>query len=268
MDITTIIGTILGIASVVLAYVLEGGAIGVLFQPTAALIVFGGTIGAVVTSFGINDLKKMPAYFRVLFKNTSFDSTGAYQILIKNAEKARREGLLSLEQDLTTLDNEFMRQGLQLVVDGTDPELTKAILENEIDAMETRHKAGSAILESAGGFAPTMGIIGTVMGLVHVLGNLSSPDSLGPSIAVAFIATLYGVGSANLLWLPMASKLKSKDKEEGLLRELILDGVLSIQAGENPTILKEKLKTHLGPAHSKQLNKESDAKTNLAEETA
>ncbi|NLK51627.1 MAG: motility protein A, partial [Syntrophomonadaceae bacterium] len=136
---------------------------------------------------------------------------------------------------------------LQLIIDGTDPELTRNMLETEMYAVSDRHKVGIGMFESAGGYAPTMGIIGTVMGLVHVLGNLSDPGSLGPAIALAFIATLYGVGSANLIWLPIASKLKNKSGKETLIQELIIEGILSIQAGENPTIIREKLLSFLGP---------------------
>ncbi len=268
MDIATIIGLVLGISSIVVAYVLEGGSIAVLFQPTAAMIVFGGTIGSLILSFSIKEFLSLPAYFKILFKQQNFDFLGTYEILIKSAEKARREGLLSLEQDLAAVTDGFLRQGLQLVVDGTDPELTNTILEIEINAMESRHKIGISMLEAAGGYAPTMGIIGTVMGLIHVLGNLSDPNALGPAIAMAFIATLYGVGSANLVWLPMAGKLKNKDKREVQLRDLILDGVLSIQAGENPSILKEKLKTHLGPALNKELNKGTPADNRVTEDVA
>lgn len=268
MDLTTAIGILAGLASLIVAYVEEGGSLGVLWQPTAALIVFGGTFGALAISYSAKDLLAFPKYMKILFTNSKVDAAKTYDLLTKNAEKARHEGLLSLEQDLHSVTDLYMRKGLQLVVDGTDPELTRTILDNEISAMEARHKVGISMLEAAGGYAPTMGIIGTVMGLVHVLGNLTNPDALGPSIAVAFIATLYGVGSANLLWLPMGAKLKNKSKVEVQLRELILDGILSIQTGENPSILKEKLKVHLGPQADKLLNKTESAKTVVTEEIA
>ncbi len=270
MDLATIIGVIVGIASIIVAYVEEGGKVGVLWQPTAALIVFGGTFGAIAVSFSFKDLANFPKYLKIIFANTGLDFAGTYKTLISNAEKARKEGLLSLEQDLNKIKDSFLSQGLQLVVDGIDPELTRSMLENEVYAMENRHKIGISMLEAAGGYAPTMGIIGTVMGLVHVLGNLTNPDALGPSIAVAFIATLYGVASANLLWLPMAAKLKNKSKQEVKLRELILDGILSIQAGENPSILKEKLKTNLKSEKlPEETRKQTGAvNTKVTEETA
>ena len=138
--------------------------------------------------------------------------------------------------------SDFLKQGIQLVVDGTDPALVRDILETQIEFTDQRHKIGAEIFEAAGGYSPTMGIIGTVMGLVHVLSNLADPDSLGPSIAVAFIATLYGVAFANVAWLPIGHKLKLKSKQERFVMEIALEGILSIQAGDNPSIVKEKLK--------------------------
>lgn len=259
MDLATVIGIVAGIGSLLLGYVLEKGTVGSLVQGPAALIVFGGTAGAVLASFALNDLKSFPKWLKIAFTNQSFGAAEAYQTLIRFAEKARREGLLSLEQELETVSDRFTRQGMQLVIDGTDPEITREILESNISVLEKRHKVGIHVFEAAGGFAPTMGIIGTVMGLVHVLGNLSDPNSLSGAIASAFIATLYGVASANVLWLPIATKLKQKDKAEVAAMEMVLDGILSIQSGENPSILKEKLKTHLGNIpESKSKNTEGE----------
>lgn len=246
MDLSTIIGIVVGIGGLIAGFVLEGGSIASLGGLSAAIIVFGGTIGAVVTSFPLSEMKKIGQWFKIAFTNQAFGTLEAYETLVRFAEKARREGLLSLEQELESVTDRFTRQGMQLVIDGTDPEITREILESNIVVLEKRHKVGISVFEQAGGFAPTMGIIGTVMGLVHVLGNMEDPSTLSASIASAFIATLYGVSSANLLWLPIANKLKMKDKAEVAAMEMILDGILSIQAGENPSILKEKLKTHLG----------------------
>lgn len=246
MDLSTILGLVVGLGFLVLGYIEEGGSMGALLQLSAALIVFGGTMGAVITSFPLEDLKKVPQWFKIAFTSKPFGIDQAYETLIRFAEKARREGLLSLEQELETVDDRFTKQGMQLVIDGTDPEITREILESNITVLEKRHKVGISVFEAAGGYAPTMGIIGTVMGLVQVLGNMSDPTSLSSSIASAFLATLYGIGSANLVWLPIATKLKQKDKAEVGAMEMVLDGILSIQAGENPSILKEKLKTHLG----------------------
>jgi chemotaxis protein MotA len=170
------------------------------------------------------------------------------KLLVGFAERARREGLLALDEEVAELDDEFTRKGLQLVVDGTDPELVREILENEIDGMIGRHQAAVSPFEKAGGFAPTMGIIGTVMGLVHVLENLDAPATLGPAISGAFIATLYGVGSANVVFLPTANKLKSMSAEEIELRSMTLEGILSIQAGDNPRVVADKLLSFIPPA--------------------
>ncbi len=169
-------------------------------------------------------------------------------LLVSLAEQARREGLLALDAKLGEIDDEFTRKGLQLVVDGSDPALVREVLEAEIDGMATRHAAGATPFEKAGGFAPTMGIIGTVMGLVHVLQNLSAPATLGPSISTAFIATLMGVGSANVIFLPVANRLKAMSAEEIELRTLTVEGILSVQAGDNPRIVAEKLKSFIAPA--------------------
>ncbi|TGE39962.1 flagellar motor protein [Desulfosporosinus fructosivorans] len=246
MDLSTVLGILAGFSAMIIGYILEGGTVGSLGGESAAIIVFGGTAGAVLTSFPLSDLKNLPTWFKIAFTAQSFGTVEAYSTLVRFAEKARREGLLSLEQELETVTDRYTRQGMQLVIDGTDPEITREILESNIAVLEKRHKVGIAVFEAAGGYAPTMGIIGTVMGLVMVLGNLSDPEALSHSIAAAFLATLYGVASANLIYFPLASKLKMKDKAEVSAMEMVLDGILSIQAGENPSILKEKLKTHVG----------------------
>jgi chemotaxis protein MotA len=196
----------------------------------------------------MNDIKQVPKLLKIAFSERKSDVFATINIIVTFAEKARREGLLSLEQELVAIDNYFLRQGVQLVVDGTDPSLVKDILETEMAFEDERHKIGSGIFEQAGGFAPTMGIIGTVMGLINVLGNLANPDELGHAIAVAFIATLYGVSSANLIYLPIAAKLKLRNKPEALEKAVILEGVLSLQAGENPATVRDKLKAFLPPA--------------------
>ncbi len=183
----------------------------------------------------------------MVFLDKKIDYLTVLDSLVETADKARREGLLSLESQLSEINNPFLARGLQLVIDGTDPELTRNMLEMEIEAFENKEKVGQDIFMSAGGFAPTMGIIGTVMGLVHVLSNVSDPDKLGGAIAVAFLATLYGVGSANVLWIPFGTKIKGKSAKEVLLMELVLEGILSIQAGENPRVIREKLMTFLPP---------------------
>ncbi len=247
MDATTIGGLVLGLLSLFVAFVMEGGSPLALFGLSAGLIVLGGTIGAVIVSFGGRQLKSIPALLKIAFVNKAEDPLDVIDQLVALATIARREGILALEDKVESYSDEFFKNGIRLVVDGVDPELVRGILENELSAIEARHETGASIFETAGGYAPTMGIIGTVMGLIHVLGNLSNINKLGPLIATAFIATLYGVGSANLFWLPIATKLRTRSKEEMLGRELVLEGILSIQAGENPTILGQKLRVFLAP---------------------
>lgn len=248
MDLASVLGIAIGIGALLLGFIEEGGNPLALVAGTAAIIVFGGTIGAVMVCFSMNDIKQVPKLLKIAFTERKSNVFETINIIVTFAEKARREGLLSLEQELVAIDNYFLRQGVQLVVDGTDPSLVKDILETEMAFEDERHKIGSGIFEQAGGFAPTMGIIGTVMGLINVLGNLENPDELGPAIAMAFIATLYGVGSANIIWLPIAAKLKFRNKQEALEKAVILEGVLSLQAGENPATVRDKLKAFLPPA--------------------
>jgi len=247
MDLATSLGLGLALISLGASVVLEGGHLGSLFSVPASVIVFGGTIGATVIGFSVKELKSVPTLFRIGFMGKDVDALNMIRILVRFAEKARREGLLALEEDLGAVDNDFLKKGMQLVIDGTDAELVRNILETELTFIQERHDKGAAIFEAAGGFAPTMGIIGTVMGLVHVLGNLNDTDSLGPAIATAFIATLYGVASANILFLPLAAKLKNRSANEILVYEVTLEGILSVQSGDNPRIVEEKLKAFLAP---------------------
>ncbi len=246
-DITTLAGLIIGLGALLVANSMEGGGISSLVNPSAALIVFGGTLGATLVSFPLERLRVVPALLAHAFTERQLPPMELVAMFVQMAERARREGLLSLEERVQELGDAFIRKGVLLVVDGTDPEVVRTILETEVGLLERRHQAGYAVLEAMGGYAPTMGIIGTVMGLINVLGGLENPSELGPAIAVAFVATLYGVSSANLLWLPMASKLKAKSQAELLSRELILEGILAVQAGENPRVVREKLLTFVAP---------------------
>ncbi|ARU61394.1 motility protein A [Tumebacillus avium] len=247
MDITTVIGLLLGLVALGGGFVLEGGHLTALLSPTAAIIVFGGTFGAVALGTPMEELKKLPQVLKVAFTFKPKDPMETIDELVSLATTARREGILALEERIETYDDEFFKNGVRLVVDGVDPDLVRSILETELSFIESRHEKAVQPLDQAGGFAPTMGIIGTVMGLVHVLGSLSDVANLGPQIATAFIATLYGVASANVIYLPMATKLKNRTKQEVLIRELMIEGILSIQAGENPNILGQKLKAFLAP---------------------
>jgi chemotaxis protein MotA len=196
----------------------------------------------------MESMKRIPSLYKLVFAAEPPDMRGQLDRLVSLADKARREGLLALDAQLSEIDDKFTRNALQLVVDGTDPEMVHAILEAEVEGMEARHHAGAAPFEKAGGFAPTMGIIGTVLGLVHVLENLAAPSTLGPSISAAFIATLLGVGAANVIFLPIANRLKAISAEEAELRMMTVEGILSIQAGDNPRLVSEKLMSYVPPA--------------------
>lgn len=242
MDLATLIGLFIGFLSLIIGFLMEGGTLGALFKITAFLIVVGGTAGAVIISFPGSALKKLFFILKYAFIKPKNDSAETIERLVELANVSRREGLLALETEQERFqDDEFMSNGMQMVVDGVDSDVIDDILNRDIELYEQNILSLSKIMEFAGGFSPTMGIIGTVMGLVHVLGNLSSPNTLGPSIAVAFIATLYGVSLANLVYLPIANKIKANLANDVLNRQIKAEGILSIQYGENTMILRKKL---------------------------
>lgn len=250
MDLTIVIGILAGLAAMIGGFLWEGGHFSGLMQATAALIVFGGTFAAVMVSFPASRLRTIPAALRVAFGRGSRSSRDLVEDVVDMSSIARREGVLALERISSEHPDPFLREGIQMVVDGTDAELVRQILELEINAAEQKHEGYAKIFESAGGYAPTMGIIGTVMGLIHVLGSLQEPTQLGPSIAVAFTATLYGVASANIIFLPIASKIKARCEEEIQNMELLLEGIMAIQNGEHPLIVRKKLATYLSEGFS------------------
>lgn len=261
MDSAIIIGIGGAIVCLVGGFLLEGGKAGALLQITAAIIVFGGTIGATIASFSMREIMTIPGLLKIVLKQKVPEPGKIIELIVELAEIARREGLLQLENKLPEIDDLFLRKGLQLVVDGNEPELVRNTLEVEIYATEERHQTGKQIFEAAGGYAPTMGIIGTVMGLVHVLGQMTSPEKLGPAIAVAFMATLYGVASANVLWIPIATKLGNLSKKEILIRQLMLEGIVSVQAGYNPTLIRDRLSGFLRPEARKEREKSREIKS-------
>lgn len=246
MDIITIISLLFSFAALIGAYILEGGVFGALLQPTAALIVFGGTIGATATSFPMSALKNIIKIIKKAFSAKKIDRVQILNTFMELSNIARKEGLLALEHELETRDlDDLTKTGIKLVVDGADEDVLRQVLETRVINMEHRHEKGISIFEQAGGYSPTMGIVGTVMGLVHILGNLSDPASLAPKIAVAFIATLYGVGFANLLWLPIANKLKELNIDEVLACNMIIEAIQLLRTGTNPTFMREQLKGYL-----------------------
>jgi chemotaxis protein MotA len=246
MDKSTLPGLFLGIGGLLFGGWLEGTSPLKLLMLPAFVIVVGGTFGTLMVSFPLATIIAIPKYIMIAMMDKPHDLTHVVDTFVKLADRARREGLLALEQEAGSLEP-FTKRGVQMVVDGSDPALVREILEADIDSMRERHKPGAAIFEAMGGYSPTMGIIGTVMGLVHVLENLSDPDKLGPLIASAFIATLYGVSFANCLFLPLATKLKGKSGNEAHMKELIVEGVLAVQSGDNPRVVRERLEAYLSP---------------------
>lgn len=256
MDITTILGILLGFAAILIGYVLEGGSLAALIhQASPFIIIFGGTFGAVILAFNQSDLKLLPGLLKITFGNQSIDEIAIINQLSDLSEKARKEGLLSLEQDTQTIENPLIKKGLSLVVDGIETQAIKDILIRESELREEVFETGAKMFEFAGGVAPTMGVCGTVLGMISILGDMSDPNELGPKIATAFIATLLGVGFANLFFIPMANKIKVKAGKERMVSDIIIEGLLSIQAGENPRLIKEKLNLALlEQMHGKKSN--------------
>jgi chemotaxis protein MotA len=247
MKPATAIGIAVAAGGILMSAMMGGTSPAAFMDLPALLIIIGGTGGVTLASCGMPAMKRIPALYKIVFGPPEIDLNGRVQQLVRFAEQARREGLLALDGQTSEIEDDFTRKGLQLVVDGSDPELVREVLEAEIDGMMARHAEGAAPFEKAGGFAPTMGIIGTVMGLVHVLANLSAPSTLGPAISSAFIATLMGVGSANVIYLPIANRLKALSKAEVELRTLTLEGILAVQAGDNPRVVAEKLGSFVPP---------------------
>jgi chemotaxis protein MotA len=248
MKAATGIGIAVAAVGILLAAMMDGTSPAAFINISALILIIAGTSGVTLASVGMDGFKQIPSLYKIVISAEPIDVQGRVNLLVSLAEQARREGLLALDAQIAEIDDDFTKKGLQLVVDGTDPELVRAILEAEIDGMAARHHAGVLPFEKAGGFAPTIGIIGTVMGLVHVLQNLSAPATLGPSISSAFIATLMGVGSANVIYLPVANRLKALSAGEIELRTLTVEGILSVQAGDNPRVVADKLTSFVPPA--------------------
>ncbi len=248
MKAATAIGIVAAIVGILGGAMMEGTSPASFLNMPAMILVFVGTFGVTLAACGMDSVKKIPTYFKIAFAGAEHHLAGKVHELVAFAEKARKDGLLALESDLEEIEDVFTKKGMQLVVDGTDPDLVREILEVEVDAMGIRHNEGAEVFKTAGGFAPTMGIIGTVMGLVHVLQHLSAPETLGPSISGAFIATLMGVGAANVVFLPVATRLKGLSHAELHVRNLVLEGILSIQSGDNPRVVSEKLMSLVPPA--------------------
>jgi len=256
MDVATPIGVVLGFAVVIVANIMEGGHPSSLFLLPPMLLVIGGTLMATIAGGTMADAKKAGAGLKRAFTGKVAPASDLVPHIITLAERARREGLLALEDGLREIEDPFLIKGVTMAIDGTDPEELRDILEAEVAAKKAEDKQAAKFFTDAGGYSPTIGIIGTVMGMVHVLENLTTPAALGPLIAGAFVATLWGVGAANLFWLPVGSRLRRLGALEAARMELAVEGISAIQSGSNPRLVAEKLKSLL-PADQQQSTDEA-----------
>lgn len=245
MDKISIAGLALGIFAIVGGQVLEGGHISSLVQPTAFLIVIGGTLGAVMLQSPLPVFLMGLKMGKWVFVPPVTAPQGLIDQMNRWSHVARKEGLLALEAQIQVVKDPFMRKGLQLLVDGAEPDRLREVLEVEITAYEDQMKLSAKVWEAAGGYAPTIGILGAVMGLIHVMENLSDPSKLGSGIAVAFVATIYGVGSANLVFLPIAKKLLANISRMVAMREMFVDGLIGIANGDNPRIIESRMRGYI-----------------------
>ena len=245
MDIAALIGTVMGLSFILIGQALEGGNVGQLLQITAAFIVVGGTAGAVFLSFPIGDFKTAAHCVNVVY----FGKPPKFEVLIEEiigyAQKARKEGVIVLEKEAKNASHPLLKLGLEAVADGADPTLVKDMMETQLSQLQEKIAAGAKVLESAGGYSPTLGIIGAVLGLIQVMQNLSDPSKLGAGIAVAFVATIYGLVVANLFTIPYSTRTKRKYAQIFTSMELMIEGVLSIQAGESPALIERKLECYI-----------------------
>ena len=257
MDITTFIGIVLGFVLVGGAIAMGTGAAGFLNFP-AMLITMGGTVAATLIAFSLREIRSVIAVTRKAFFHRRDNIPGIIKTMLRFALKARREGILALESEMETVRDPFIVKSLQLAIDGTSPEIMEGVLRTEVRRIEERHALGQRLHRTMGLFAPAFGMIGTLIGLVKMLQSMNDPSTLGPGMAVALITTFYGALAANLVFLPIAAKLKMRSEQEVLVKEVIIAGILSIQSGDNPRIVEQKLQVYVSPR----------ARTNALEEVS
>lgn len=261
MDLTTVIGLVLGMV-VIIGSIMYAGPIIYFWDVPSFVIVFLGGIMSYVISFPLANVLNIGTVLQKVFFEKKMDLETIIKKIIDLANIARREGLLALEEAVNDIQDEFLQKGVMLIVDGTDPELVKNILETDAANMEERHKLNKSMFEVLGSVTPAFGMIGTLIGLVLMLYNMSDPSSIGPSMAVALITTFYGSFAANLIYIPFATKLGIKSGNEMLVKQVMIEGLLSIQAGENPRIIEEKLKSFLSPAQRKKMTPQGSESEN------
>jgi len=259
MDIASIAGIAIAVIGILAGMMIEGGSIAQITQPTAALIVIGGTVGAVMLQFPLSIFLDACKSILKIFLPHSHDGEAILKQLVDFAQKARKSGIVSLDADLNTVTDPFLKQALMLAVDGTESSEVRKIMQLELDNKSEIEEKIPAVFEAAGGYSPTVGIIGAVLGLIQVMKNLDNIDEVGRGIATAFVATIYGVALANLVFLPIAGKLKFRHREEVMLKEMMLEGVISILEGMNPRMMETKLRTFLFPPNTQKSNATKEA---------
>lgn len=247
MDFFLLIGIVLGLVSVIVGMIVKGANVAVLINPAAAIIIFVGVAAAVVNSFPSSDIKRIPKIFGVLLRNKEYDLKTTITDIVNLANKARRDGLLSLEGAIQNLEDPFLKKGLEMVVDGIAAEQIQEIMENEIYGIEDRHRIGASIFKTAGTSSPTLGVLGAVIGLIGALGNLEDVEALGHMISAAFVATLYGIFFGYVLFIPFSARLTLKSEQEVQVMSIIVEGVLAIQAGQSPKSIEKKLYSLIEP---------------------
>ncbi|MRG87726.1 flagellar motor protein MotP [Salinibacillus xinjiangensis] len=259
-DILTPIGIFVGITMVFVGIFTNGGLGGVtsFIQISSILVVIGGLIGAILVNFSLRELKLTFKVFKEAFRQNDTNLRQLIQLFVQLSEKARREGLLALENEVEDVEDPFIKKGILLAIDGIEPEVIQDIMNAEIVAIEERHQKGRAIIQKAGEYAPAWGMIGTLIGLVLMLNNLTNPETIGPSMAVALLTTFYGTLLANLVFTPMAGKLENKTEDEMFLKQIVIEGVIGVQSGQNPKILEEKLSAFLSNEEKNELVDEEE----------
>ncbi|MEK9199584.1 flagellar motor stator protein MotA [Ureibacillus sp. 179-F W5.1 NHS] len=260
MDLSTIIGIVLGIIAVFVGMVLKGASLSALINPAAFLIIIVGTIASVTIAFPTKELKRVPKLFKILFTETKLKSDiEIIKMFSEWADLARREGLLALEVKASEVEDPFLKNGLTLAIDGQNADYIRDVLTEEVEALEDRHASGAQIFSQAGTYAPTLGVLGAVVGLIAALKDMSDIDKLGHAISAAFVATLLGIFTGYVLWTPFANKLKRKSAEEVKQKYLMIEGILSVLEGEAPRVIEQKLASYLTMDERQQIMNESGA---------
>src|SRR2546425_356913 len=261
MDLGTVLGIVVALGGILIGQAIEGGSFLQILQPTAAMIVFGGTLGAVMISFPMSVLKQAAGDLLHVLKEDNTQPNDVIDEVVRFTNKARREGIISLEKDAAAVKDDFFRKSIMMAVDGSEPKELRQTMEVELQYMEERGDNSPKVYEAAGGYSPTIGIIGAVLGLIQVMQHLDNIDEVGKGIAVAFVATIYGVASANIFFLPAAGKLKFKHRKKMIIKEMMLEGTLGILEGQNPRLIETKLTSFLDEQYQKLREQETASKS-------